>query len=300
MTEFKFVCPRCGQQILCDTGYSGTQINCPACQQAVVVPQAPGSAGPVAQSGATVKTPLWRNVLVTAGLLAALAGFVIVGWIIYARTRVPPPPKYLPSGLAAYWSADGNAKDSVGANDGKLMGGARLAPGKVGNAFSLNGTSGYVSIPDSPSLEAFVGSITVVAWIKLNHSAANRDWEGIVTKGNASWRLLATAGARTVYFAGTGTTSDIYGRRNVNDGLWHHVAAVYDGANMFLYVDGTLDASQPASGSINWNNDPVCIGYIANSGLPGNYHFDGLIDGASIYQRALTAAEIQAIYTKER
>jgi len=44
MAEFKFSCPQCGQHIQCDTGYSGMQINCPTCQQAIVVPQAPRSA----------------------------------------------------------------------------------------------------------------------------------------------------------------------------------------------------------------------------------------------------------------
>src|ERR1039458_331452 len=41
MAEFKFACPQCGQPIQCDTGYAGAQINCPSCQQSIVVPQAP-------------------------------------------------------------------------------------------------------------------------------------------------------------------------------------------------------------------------------------------------------------------
>ena len=38
MSEFKFTCPQCGQHILCDTQWSGSEINCPACQQTLVVP----------------------------------------------------------------------------------------------------------------------------------------------------------------------------------------------------------------------------------------------------------------------
>lgn len=44
MAEFKFSCPHCSQHIQCDTGYAGMQINCPACQKAIVIPQAPRSA----------------------------------------------------------------------------------------------------------------------------------------------------------------------------------------------------------------------------------------------------------------
>jgi hypothetical protein len=51
MAEFKFSCPQCGQHIQCDPGYSGAQINCPSCQQAIVVPEAPHStAAPPARS----------------------------------------------------------------------------------------------------------------------------------------------------------------------------------------------------------------------------------------------------------
>jgi len=39
MAEFKFSCPQCGQRIQCDPGYAGAQIECPACKQAIVVPQ---------------------------------------------------------------------------------------------------------------------------------------------------------------------------------------------------------------------------------------------------------------------
>jgi Concanavalin A-like lectin/glucanases superfamily len=302
MAEFKFFCPLCGQQILCDTGYSGTQIECPACHRNIIVPQTLDSAATVTRPEGTAKARVWRNVLLIAGSLVVLTGLVIGGWLAHSRiTRVQSLRKHLPSGLLALWLGDGNLKDIASANNGTLVGHVGFGPGKVGQAFSFNGASGYVSIPDSPSLDAFANGITVAAWIKVNHLTANPDWEGIVTKGNASWRLLATAGAKTIYFSANGATpADIYGNRNVNDGKWHHVAGVYDGTKMLLYVDGRLDASRPASGSMISDNDPVCVGYIANTSLPGNYHFDGLINEASIYNRALTASEIQAIYDRQK
>ena len=60
---------------------------------------------------------------------------------------------------------------------------------------------------------------------------------------------------------------------------------------MFLYVDGTVDVSQAATGSIAQNTNALCIG--ANS---SSYFFNGEVDEASIYNRALSAAEIQTIY----
>ena len=203
-----------------------------------------------------------------------------------------------PSGLVSWWPGNGNANDIIGGNNGSLVGGAGFAAGEVGQAFSFNGTSGYVTVPNSPSLDFSGGSITVEAWIKVNYLTNNADWKGIITKGNASWRLFGTVYSNTITFGGAGTsgTQVINGNRNVNDGNWHHVAAVYDGANMFLYVDGTLDASQPETGLITTTSDPVGIGYLQNSGLPGQYWFDGRIDEPSIYSRALSAGEIAAIY----
>ena len=82
MTEFKFFCPQCSQQIKCNTGYSGTQINCPACKQAIAVPQAPGSA---AQPPVPAKLRALRNVLVITASAVVLAGLVTAGWFGYSK-----------------------------------------------------------------------------------------------------------------------------------------------------------------------------------------------------------------------
>jgi hypothetical protein len=174
------------------------------------------------------------------------------------------------------------------------MGGAGYATGEVGQAFSLNGSSGYVNIPDAPSLDHFTTNITIDLWLKVNQLTVNADWRGIVTKGNSSWRLQGTSGANTIYFAGTGLSNALKGHRNVNDENWHHVAAVYNGTNIYLYVDGTLDVSTNATGSIAQNNVPLCLGKNAEAS-PG-YYFNGLVDAVSIYNRALSASEIAAIY----
>jgi hypothetical protein len=280
MSEIKFFCPHCGKQIQCDTSYCGSEISCPACQQPMTVPH-PTSDSMRVSTPQTQKTYPAARIAITVTVIAVL----IAGLFLYWRSQA--------GGLAASWSWNGKAH-----HDGTVVGKISYKEGMAGRAFSFDGKSGYVLIPDSPALDAFSNCITVEAWIKVNRLAANPEWEGIVTKGNASWRLLATSGAKTVYFASSGTTpsDDISGTRNVNDGKWHDVAAVYDGTNLSLYVDGTLDVSKAASGSIRRNSDPVCIGYIANTGLPGNYHFNGLIDDVSINYRALSPREIAAQY----
>ena len=201
-----------------------------------------------------------------------------------------------PSGLVSWWRAEGDIKDAIGTNDGTLAGTAGFAAGEVGQAFTFDGSSGHVSIPDSPSLDSFTNSITIELWMKSGQLTANSDWEGIVTKGEGSWRLMGTTFAKTLYFGATGVTPlDIIGTRNVNDGQWHHVAAVYDGSAMSLYVDGTLDVSHAASGVMAQDSDAVYLGGLANP-PSGTYLFNGMVDEVSLYHRALTASEIQAIY----
>jgi len=121
MAEFKFSCPQCGQHIQCDTGYSGTQINCPSCQQAIVVPQAPRFAAaptaasapppppapapglatrqsttvpatgrrfagaPGAQPAGKPKSKALRTVLVITASLAVLAGLGAGGWFGFSK-----------------------------------------------------------------------------------------------------------------------------------------------------------------------------------------------------------------------
>ena len=195
-------------------------------------------------------------------------------------------------GLVSWWPGEGNANDIAGTNNGTLMNGVGFVAGEVGQAFSFDGTS-YVSIPDSPSLDGFTNRITIEAWIKVNQFPSG-DWTAIVTKGDSSWRLHRYGSTSTIALSVGGLSNgNLAGTRSVNDGQWHHVAGVYDGINLFLYVDGTLDASAPATGIMAQNNYPVCIG--ENAQMPGR-RWNGWIDEVSIYNRALTASEIQAIF----
>src|SRR6185369_5346635 len=142
-------------------------------------------------------------------------------------------------GIVSMWRGESNTADSMDGNSGTAVGGLSYLSGKVGNAFSLNGTNGYVSVPDSPSLDSFTNRMTVELWLKGQTLTANPLWAWIVTKGNSSWRMIGTQGAKTVAFYASGTTNGVSmpSTRDVNDGQWHHVAGTYDGQYISLYVD---------------------------------------------------------------
>jgi hypothetical protein len=218
------------------------------------------------------------------------------------RIQVSPMGKLrqMRPGLVAWWQAENNGIDVIGGNNGTLLGGATFTSGKVGQTFSFNGVGGCVSIPDSPALDALTNSITVEAWFKFNQTNANASWAAIATKGKSSWRLMGIQGAKTLLFYCSGPNVGATGTRNVNDGQWHHVVGTYDGANVSLYVDGTLDAVQPGTGPIAVTSSIAGIGYESEGccGSP-DYYFNGWIDEVSLYNCALSADEIKAICTEE-
>jgi len=200
--------------------------------------------------------------------------------------------------LLGWWELDeasgGIAQDSSGnEHSGTLHGDPSWQPagGKVGGALKFDGDGDYVEISDEPDFD-LTGQITVAAWIKAR--AFDKGRQAIVTKGGSAWRLHRNLKTDNIRFNITyGYVPSAVGKVNVNDGQWHHVAGAYDGAKVYLYVDGVLDNSAKASGSIETNDQPVCIG--ENAEQTGRY-WNGLIDDVRIYNYALSHDEIVALY----
>jgi uncharacterized repeat protein (TIGR01451 family) len=219
------------------------------------------------------------------------------------QTPICVPP---PSGMVSWWPGDGNTNDILGGNNGTLQNGATFAPGMVGQAFSFDGVNGYVEIPNSPTLNTPT-AITLDAWVKPStigtHIIASK-YDSSATGGGASWALLDNGTGRLRFEAdGQGSSSRDLDTNSpvLTVGVWQHVAATFDVATqeMKIYVNGvevpsTLTGSGAVTSIFN-STAPVRIGaYLDGSGRFNSWN--GLIDEVSLYNRALTASEIQAIY----
>ena len=198
-------------------------------------------------------------------------------------------------GLLGWWKLDEKegtiAADSSGnGNDGTLIGNPVWRPqgGKIGGAIELGGKGDYVKIANESAFN-ITSQITIAAWVNI--TSIPQEWTGIVTKGDTAWRL-STSFANNVFHFGTAREDYLNGSTTVSSGQWHHVACVYDGQKMSIYVDGKLDVSKPRSGPIATNNFPVCIG--ENIELTGHC-WNGLIDDVRIYTYALSENEIAAL-----
>jgi hypothetical protein len=202
--------------------------------------------------------------------------------------------------LIAWWKLDDGsgitAADSSGNNrNGTLAGDTNWVDGIVGGALAFDGDGDYVDMGKNPGFD-ITNQITVSAWIKV--SVFDKDWQTIVAKGDRSWRLQRNVGDNTLQFSCSGLVvpgtdwGTIFGKTNVNDGHWHHVAGVYDQEKIYLYIDGSLDASAEAPGTIRVNEEPVYIG--ENSQMPNRF-WNGMIDDVRIYNYALSTEEISEI-----
>ncbi len=179
-------------------------------------------------------------------------------------------------------------------NNGTLKGNPAWQPsdGAMGGALRLDGDGDYVEIAGKPEFD-IARQVTVAAWIQVEKF--DKDWQAIVTKGDSAWRL-SRGPANVLHFACTGVSAQspwVNGKKDVNDGRWHQVVGVYDGAELRLYVDGALDVSAPATGKIATNNFPVMIG--ENAQLPGR-EWNGLIDDVRIYSYALSEDDVVELY----
>lgn len=206
-----------------------------------------------------------------------------------------------PAGLVAWWRAETNAFDTVGGQDGTLMNTAGFAPGKVGQAFSLDGTNGFVQVPASPLLQSG-GPFTVEGWVMLTQppgtNGATVAMKGVDDLVPADWALSISA-VGTLSPAATVNSNWVQFECQtvIQTGLWYHVAMTYDGAVLSGYVNGLLDGSQNVSGAVRSSNNPMKLGAYA-SGYPAQAgaFLAGEIDELSFYDRGLTLPEIQAVY----
>ena len=177
-------------------------------------------------------------------------------------------------------------------NDGTIYGGATWVDGKFGKALSCDGSDDYVEVPDSDSLD-ITNAITMECWVKLNELASVKGPNHFIRKLPEVYSLRQEQTNDRVRFALTlnGTTVQFTSNTVLDIGKFYHVVATYDSELMKIYIDGTFDKDNSATGTIDVSTDPLRIG----RGEPAGY-LNGIIDEVRVYNRALTPEEISDLY----
>jgi phospholipase/lecithinase/hemolysin len=208
----------------------------------------------------------------------------------------------VPAGLSDWWPGEGNANDSVGTNNGTLVGGVTFAPGEVGQAFSLNGVDAYVNFGSAPSFA--VQDFTLDAWVSVD-PAQNTGERRVLSRDDVPDNLRQMYCLKSSSSAG----GDGHARLEIlKDGVFtavtapsplaagfHHLAGTRSGNVLTLYVDGVWVASTVTTitGPIS-PNAPLVLGQVSPA-YNGEF-FSGLVDEADLFGRALSPAEIQWIF----
>jgi hypothetical protein len=197
-------------------------------------------------------------------------------------------------GLVGWWPLDGNARDySPYAHNGTVNGATLTTDreGKANSAYSFNGTSNYISIPDF-DLSTY---ITESAWV---YPTASSQTTKILGKHSGGSDVQGTLGTNTGYAWFEINTGGVYRSVMAPSPLavnsWSLITATYDGTNAKLYVNGALVTTIAATGAIANNNLSWGIASIQGGGFSAG--FAGSVDDVRIYNRALAASEVSAIY----
>jgi hypothetical protein len=202
-------------------------------------------------------------------------------------------------GLVGYWPFDEGsgtiAKDYSGnGNNGTLVNGPTWTTGKVGGALSFDGVDDYVRVPYNPNLNVLNNKFTIAMWLNMNtQTGTERYILGKFNYLNSGYYIFMYSGENKVSFGFHGggivwilKTSDITYNQ------WQHIAVTLDGNIMKVYLNGILISSTNGVGAIGTDTNNLTIGGITPSLRVGNK----FIDDARIYNRALSDAEIQALY----
>ena len=250
-----------------------------------------------------MKTTRTMTALLSAVLILSLTP---AGQALAQICTVPP------AGLVSWWPGDGTFDDIADANNGTNAGGTTFTTGKVAQAFSFSGdANSFITVPNSPNMLPASNQLTIDAWVKPNFSVANQ-WDNILAKrdgcgapGN-SYNFGINKGDSSDVFGAIafamsspagGITRATSGSTTVpNDGMFHHVAATYDGSNMKVYLDGQLVGQAARSGPIvGTASAPV----ISHHGGSCPQRAAAVIDEIEFHDRALLPAEILAIFNAD-
>ena len=137
--------------------------------------------------------------------------------------------------------------------------------------------------------------ITIEAWAKMKEVEGGERHKIIVGKFDSDYDPYALIYDNVDHFVGFKLSADLVSIVSYSytpDDKWHHLAGTYDGKKVRFYFDGELKYTESNSGSIKIREYPVTIG-----GWTSQTRFiNCLIDEARIYNRALSAGEIQQRY----
>jgi hypothetical protein len=223
--------------------------------------------------------------------------------LLSALTLHAQPPSYVPTdGLVGWWPFNGNANDESGNGNNGVVNGATLTQDRFNNAasaYDFTSASNTINFGNNPELGLTNNtSITLSFWSKLPQSGA------VCTiykydngnSNNSNYAVFPTSNSVAATGNGTGSNTNYVG---LQSNTWIHVAISYSSGlnNTKIYINGILSQQ----GTQNLANSVSSANLAINSalGIQNYQRGTGQFDDFGIWNRALTPAEIQALYNAQ-
>jgi concanavalin A-like lectin/glucanase superfamily protein len=202
-----------------------------------------------------------------------------------------------PTGIVSWWTGDNTFADQQGLNAGAAVGTVTFAAGKVGDAFVLSGMDAVsAATNDFPTGSA---DRTIELWAYLSSTYGTYP---SLTEMFAQYGTFGTTGAAFAIFTygtsaitwsqwGSGCTGGA-----VTIGVWTHIAATSSAGTVTVYQNGGAVASIALS---PYNTPSGTTFFIGGQGSDPQGKMDrltGMVDEVTVYNRALSPAEIGSIY----
>ena len=175
-----------------------------------------------------------------------------------------------------------------------------IYPVEAQNSYSLNfdGEADYVEVPYGSAMIANAGQITLSGWVYPRNT--NSGWPdfdaffGFRNESDADFYLLQLDNYKVegrLRVTGNVAYTVVTAAESISPDTWYHLALTYDGANLFVYINGIEAGSTEAFGQIINENVSLTIGRLVFQTT--NFDLDGQADEVSLWNIALTEQQIQ-------
>lgn len=213
------------------------------------------------------------------------------------------PQRLLDSaGLRHYWTGDRDAKDSVGRGHGEIFPAVKFQPGRKGGAFTFNGQGEGVRFDEG--VARFGGEdFTLAFWFRAPKPQLI---QYVMSKRTACqpvpmWEVRCEPGGQASFvidgFHPDFKQGHIVSKSVAADDTWHHVVITRSGRRVAIHLDGVCDVEKDTDVVVNVNNDaPLRLGTGVCAGQGGSTHFTGQLDEIRVFNRALKAEEVEALF----
>lgn len=204
------------------------------------------------------------------------------------------------SGLLAYYPFNGDANDESGNENHGIINGPVLTMDRFGNdssAYEFDGSSSYISIPNSQTLQSPSNELSQVAWINIySWSLVGTQFGPILMKSNTgtnAFQYRMSVGSTGVNTAINNWSNAVTISDTLNFNEWYMIASTLKDDTIKAYVNGVFIGEGTLTGPISPDSSPLEIG----RDVPGVTEiFHGKIDDVRIYNRALKQQEIDSLF----